>query len=179
VNRDYIFCVGRIEPRKNQLSVIKAVEKFRKESNEDAKLVFVGKKNALTHPEYTLRFNYMLKKHPWITYVERVPYKDMPSYYSHSKVCVSASWFETTGLTLLEVLFCGANAVASSPRAKEILGKYASYCKPWDIDSIKEAIGEQFYANRPKLDVDMRQEYTWENAAKKTYRVYEELLEKK
>jgi glycosyltransferase involved in cell wall biosynthesis len=102
----------------------------------------------------------------------------MPAYYTFAKVCVMASWFETTGLTLLEALFCGTNAVASSPRAKEILGDYASYCKPWDVESIKKAIGEQFYAKRPQLDESMRQEYTWENAAKKTYKVYKTLLEK-
>jgi len=177
--KDYIFCVGRIEPRKNQLSVIKAVENFRKDSNQDAKLVFVGKKNMLNHPEYTLRFNSMLRKNPWIIYIESVPYEKIPAYFSYAKVCVSASWFETTGLTLLEALFCGANAVASSPRAEEILGKYASYCKPWDVDSMEKAIGEQFYASRPVLDEDMRQEYTWENAAKKTFRVYRSLLGKK
>jgi len=176
--KDYVFCVGRIEPRKNQLNVIKAVEKLRKDSNQDLKLVFVGKKNILNHPEYTLRFNNLLKKHAWIIYIESVPYNKMPAYFAHAKVCVSASWFETTGLTLLEALFCGTNAVASSPRAKEILGDYASYCKPWDVESIKDAIGEQFFANRPKLDEEMRQEYTWENAAKKTYKVYKELLGK-
>jgi len=176
---DYIFCVARIEPRKNQLSVIEAVKKFRQDSNQDAKLVFVGKKNMVNHPEYTWRFNSSLNKNPWITYVESVPYDKMPAYYSHAKVCVSASWFETTGLTLLEALFCGANAVASSPRAKEILGKYASYCDPWDVESISKAVGEQFFAARPELDEDMRQEYTWENAAKKTFRIYKELLDKK
>lgn len=176
--KDYIFCVGRIEPRKNQLSVIKAVKALRNETDQDLKLVFVGKKNPVIHPEYTYRFNTMLRKNPWVTYIEGVPYNKIPAYFTHAKVCVSASWFETTGLTLLEALFCGTNAVASSPRAKEILGDYASYCKPWDVDSISKAIATEFYANRPKLDVDMRQEYTWENTAKKTYRVYEELLQK-
>jgi len=174
--KDYIFCVGRIEPRKNQLNVIKAVDNFRKDSNSEVQLVFVGKKNSMTHPEYTFRFNTQLKKKNWIKYIDRVPYREIPAYFSHAKVCVSASWFETTGLTLLEALFCGTNAVASSPRAKEILGDYASYCKPWDIESIEKAIGEQYFAARPKLDEEMRQEYTWENAAKKTYRVYENLL---
>lgn len=174
--KDYIFCVGRIEPRKNQLNVIKAVESFRNDSNSKAQLVFVGKKNTLNHPEYTMRFNSHLKNKNWITYIERVPYDEIPAYFSHAKVCVSASWFETTGLTLLEALFCGTNAVASSPRAKEILTDYASYCKPWDVESIEKAIGEQYFAARPELDESMRQEYTWENAAKKTYRIYEKLI---
>jgi len=176
--KDYVFCVGRIEPRKNQLNTIAAVDRLRRDSNQDIKLVLVGRKNPIIHPEYSWRFNSLIGQHPWITYIQEVPYDEMPAYFSHAKVCVSASWFETTGLTLLEALFCGTNAVASSPRAREILGDLASYCRPWDVESIKQAIGEQFFANRPKLDEEMRLEYTWENAAKRTYQVYKKLLEK-
>ncbi|MFC1621889.1 glycosyltransferase [Patescibacteria group bacterium] len=169
---NYIFSVGRIEPRKNQLNIIKAVESVRQEYEEDIQLVFVGTKNMKNHLEYTLRFNCELKKNPWITVVDYVPNRDIPAYFKFAKVCVSASWFETTGLTLLEALFCETNAVASSPRAKEILGDLASYCDPGDLDSISEGIKKEFKAPRPSLSPGMKAEYTWENAAKKTLEVY-------
>lgn len=41
---NYILCVGRIEARKNQLSIIKAVQRLRKEENVDFQLVFVGRR---------------------------------------------------------------------------------------------------------------------------------------
>ena len=173
---DYIFCVGRIEPRKNQLSIIEAVDKLRKEENLDLKLVFVGRFNLLNQIEYTLRFKNEIKKHDWITHVQKVPYKEMPDYFHFAKVGVSASWFETTGLTSLEALYSGANAVAAGERAKEFLGDYASYCLPDDIDSIKEAIKKEYFAKRPKLSAKIKSEYTWENAAKQTLEVYNELL---
>ena len=176
--KDYILCVGRIEPRKNQLKIIESVEKLRKDVNQDIKLVLIGKKNLSHHFEYTVKFNNMLKKYNWIHYLESVDYSKIPAYFKFAKVCVSASWFETTGLTLLEALFCNTNAVASSPRAKEILGKYADYCDPSETSTIYSAIKNQYFAPRPTLDEGMRKEYTWENCAKKTYQVYDSVLKK-
>jgi len=176
---NYILCVGRIEPRKNQLSVIEAVKQLREEENLDVKLVFVGRPNTKTHMEYTFRFKRLLKKYPWITYRHEVPYKDISDYFHFAKVDVSASWFESTGLTPLEALFTGTNAVASGDRAKEYLGDSVSYCFPDDIQSIKEAIKKEYYAKRPKISEEMKTKYTWENAAKQTLEVYNELLKDK
>ncbi len=173
---DYIICVGRIEARKNQLKIIEAVELFRKNHGVDAKLVFVGRKSKIKHFEYVYRFEKKLKQHPWVTYVNQVPYEKMPNLYKHAKVCVSASWFETTGLTSLEALFCGTNSVASGDRAKEYLGKNVSYCEPHDVKSIHDAISYEYFAPRPQnLDAEFKQ-YTWENAAKETLNVYQKLL---
>jgi len=177
---NYIMCVGRIEPRKNQLNIIKAVEKFRKESGEDVKLVLIGKESPTKHFEYNLLINKLLKKHKWIYRIDNnINYSDLPSYYHFAKVCVSASWFETTGLTSLEALFCGANTVAAGLRAREYLGGYASFCEPDNVDSIKEAIKSEYYSPRPVLDEKIREEYTWRNAAEKTLEVYKTVLKRK
>ena len=176
---NYIICVGRVEPRKNQLNIICAVDGLRKEENLDIKLVFIGKFNMVNHLEYTLRFKSLLKKYSWITHVECVPYEDIANYYHFAKVGVSASWFETTGLTSLEALFSGSNAVASGDRAKEYLGDHVSYCFPDDVSSIKQALKKEYYAKRPTIPNKMRKEYTWENAAIQTLEVYNELLKDK
>lgn len=175
-SENYIVCVGRIEPRKNQLNIIEAVESFRKKHNIDATLVVVGTKNKTKHFEYTRKFEKLLRNNKWITYVEKIPYEQMPALYKHAKVCVSASWFETTGLTSLEALFCNTNAVAAGPRAREYLGDHASYCIPSSSDSIEQAISREYFAKRPNLGSSELREYTWVNAAKKTLEVYNSLL---
>lgn len=173
---NYVLCVGRIEPRKNQLSIIKAVENLRDITGEDLKLVLIGLKSVQKHKEYINLFESYLKKCPWVLHIERVPYEEIPTYYHFAKVCVSASWFETTGLTSLESLFCGTNAVASGSRAQEYLGNNATYCDPADITSIQEAIIKEYRAMRPSISSDMLSEYTWENAAKKSLAVYKRLI---
>lgn len=173
---DYIVCIGRIEPRKNQLTVIKAVEYFRKRTEKDIQLVFIGSKSTKNHMEYLKLFRKELDKKSWVHHIGSVPYEDMPIYYKYAKVCVSASWFETTGLTSLEALFCGTNAVASGVRAREYLGRHATYCKPDDVSSIEFAIEKEYFAPRPKINKEMFDEYTWKTAARKTLKVYKELL---
>lgn len=176
---NYIICVGRVEPRKNQISIIEAVKRLREETSLDLHLVLVGQMSVIKHFEYNQLIKKCFKKYDWVHHVNSVPYKELPSYYHYAKVCVSASWFETTGLTSLEALYCGTNAVASGLRAKEYLGGYASFCLPDDIESIKKAIKKEYFAPRPVIDERTRQEYTWENAAKRTLEVYKKVLETK
>ena len=173
---NYILCVGRIEPRKNQLSVIEAVKNFRGKHGLEVNLVLVGTKPGKQHFEYLRKFNKALEENPWIKYIEKVPYEKMPSLYHFAKVSVSASWFETTGLTSLEAVLSGCNAVAAGERAKEYLQDWASYCRPEDVKSIEEAIEKEYFSETRVIPAEMYSEYTWENAARKTREVYKEVL---
>jgi glycosyltransferase involved in cell wall biosynthesis len=173
---NYLICVGRIEPRKNQLNIIKAVKKLREMRDEDIKLLLIGAPGGKNHIEYMMRFKKALEENPWITHIAKVPYEDMPSYYHFAKVCISASWFETTGLTSMEALYSGINAVAAGERAKEVLGNLVSYCLPYDVDSIVKAIETELDASRPEVPQELKHEYTWENAAAKTLEVYKSVL---
>lgn len=172
---DYILCVGRIEARKNQLSIIQAVKNLRSETGLDLKLVFLGQLSA-SHKQYTSKFKSELIQNDWITHIEKLNYTDMPAIYKFAIVSVSASWFETTGLTSLEALYCGTNGVASGKRAQELLGDLVSYCEPSSVKSISSAIIDQYNKPRPVISDDFRKTYTWENAAIRTLNVYRELL---
>jgi glycosyltransferase involved in cell wall biosynthesis len=157
------------------LAIIAAVQKLRKELNKDIKLVFVGRKSN-KHAEYISLFEQELASCSWIVHKDYMSYSSMPAIYRYAKVCVSASWFETTGLTLLEALFMNTNAVSSSNRAQEILGEFCTYCKPENISSITDALKVEYLRIRPKIPTDFRKEYTWENTAKKTLEIYNKVL---
>ena len=174
--KDYILCVGRIEPRKNQLKIMEAVCSLRDELQEEIPLVFIGKTVESRHFEYTHLFKKALKKYDWVTHIQQVPYAEIPAYYQCARVGISASWFETTGLTSLEALFCGTNAVASGERAKAYLQDLAYYCIPEDTDSIKEALKKAYFASPPEIPDHMRTEYTWKNAAQKTAEIYQRFV---
>ena len=173
--QDYILCVGRIEARKNQLNVIAAVEQYIKAYDLDLNLVFVGRKNK-NHASYLKKFEKKVADNNWIVYVEHPPHEQMPSLYHYAKVCISASWFETSGLTSMEALFCGANVVASGGRAKEFVGSWASYCDPGDVPSIAEAIKTEYEKQRPNLPEDMRRKYTWRYATNQIHKIYQRIL---
>lgn len=173
--KDYVICVGRIEARKNQLNIIEAVKLLRKEEGfQNLQLVFLGRRSE-HHKSYIDKFDHELQENSWITHPGFIPQEDIPSYYHFAKVGVSASWFETTGLTSLEALFCGTNVVASGERAKELLGDMAVYCDPCNSQSISNAIKEAYLRAEPDVPENFRSEYTWENAARKTLEVYNAL----
>ena len=172
----YIICVGRIEARKNQLNIIEAVKLLRQEKGfENTRLVFLGRRSE-HHKSYIAKFDRALKENNWILHPGFIPQEDIPSYYHFAKVGISASWFETTGLTSLEALFCGTNVVASGQRAEELLGDLAVYCDPSDVKSIAESLRTAYLRPATKVPASFRQEYTWENAAKQTLGVYRRLL---
>ncbi len=173
---NYILSVGRIEPRKDQLSLIKAVDLLRKKTGKDIRLVLIGKKPKNRHFEYICRFNRLLKKHAWVKHISKVPYDKMPRYYSHAKVGASVSWFESTGLTNLEALFCGANIVATGDRATEYLGDMAFYAEPGNIESISLALEKAYSAEPPQIPEKMYKDYTWTNTAERTLKLYRNIL---
>ncbi|HAZ29460.1 TPA: hypothetical protein DCY43_01740 [candidate division WWE3 bacterium] len=173
---DYVICVGRIEARKNQLKIIEAVKLLRQEKGfQKYNLVFIGKLSN-HHKSYVEKFAAELRNNPWIQHPGFIPQELIPSYFHFAKAGVSASWFETTGLTSLEALFCGTNVVAAGDRARELLGDFAEYCDPADSVSIKEAIGRACLKPRPVIPHSFQTEYSWKSSAAKLTEVYNQVL---
>ncbi|MFH1566279.1 MAG: glycosyltransferase family 4 protein [bacterium] len=174
-----IMSVGRIEPRKNQLAVIEAFSRLRKETSafNDWVLVFIGDRNRY-HIEYNKRFNNKIKGCEDIYYLGRLPQNLVSSAMSLAGICVQASWFETLGLASLEAAIAGMRVVATGARIKEYLRNYATYCDPGDVDSIKRAIMEARKSSPfgSTARENLIKEYTWEETARQTVKVYRKLL---
>ena len=172
---DFILCVGRIEPRKNQIAVAKAVLGL-KSQLPNSKLVFVGR-ISWRHPEYALRFLILVHRYSWIYHIPQIPYERVGSCYAAAKVHVLASWFETTGLVNLEAALAGVNVVATGERAREYLKNFAYYCDPGNIGSIVEAISKAWKnPSSPELRDHILKNYTWKVVGKQTLAAYSEVL---
>ena len=180
--------VGRIEPRKNQLAVIGAVERFVSRGKPDGfrrqpvglgnreALVFVGK-ISWRHPEYALRFLGLVKKYDWIYHISQIPHEKIGSCFAAAKVHVLASWFETTGLVNLEALLAGANVVAPIGRGQEYLLNFADYCDPGDIRSIAQALKKAWERHPdPAAKEHILKDYTWEIVGRQTLEAYRKVL---
>ncbi|MBP7859662.1 glycosyltransferase [Patescibacteria group bacterium] len=175
---NFIYSVGRIEPRKNQLNLIKAFLQLKKEDSSkyrNLSLFFSGAFNS-HHPTYNSKFKKLLNENrDCIFHTGFISQQDLSYLFSKCKVYIVPSWFETTGLTFLEAAYCGAKSlVASGERTKEYLEDNALYCDPSKIQDIKvrlqEALNKNTVLNDLKKEVENK--YTWEIAAKDTLKVY-------
>lgn len=168
-DRHTVICVGRIEARKNQYRLIKAL-------------------NILGYPAYIIGNPSPNSKHYYqqckeiansnINFISHLNQDDLAEHYLRAKVHALPSWFETTGLSSLEAAFMGCNIVVSpNGDTKDYFKNYASYCSPNSIESIKSALKTEY--NKP-IDPEFREyikrNYTWDVTAEKTLEAYEQVL---
>jgi len=170
---NFVFCPGRIEPLKNQIGIIKALEGL------DITIVFAGQKNC-KHKVYLRDFEKLVEKNVNIHYLGKLEYEQMIVLYKKAKVTALCSWFETTGLVALEGGCFGNNIVITqNGYTKEYFEDNADYCSPDDINSIRNAILLAFNKeNNDSLKNIIKENYTWEIAAKQTLLAYERIQKK-
>ncbi len=167
---DFVLCVGRIEPRKNQLNMIKAL------NSAGVPAVFIGEAVS-KYKDYEAACKQAAAKN--IHFIGALPRESglLTSAFAACNTFLLASWLETPGLAALEAGLAGAKVVITSQGAtKEYFGNYANYTEPGDITNIREVTLRTF--NLPKND-DLKRHiqnhYLWSNTAKKTIEVYEQL----
>ena len=168
---DFVLSVGRIEPRKNQLNLIKALSGFNKP------LVFIGDPVS----DYSEYYN-ECKKHSNknITFIGKINHKDelLKSAYAACKCFVSQGWLETPGLACLEAGLAGANiATTNKGCTKEYFKDYVEYFNPAKLSSIRKAAEAAFFKNKNSLFKDyIMKNLLWDVAAKKNLEIYENLV---
>ena len=164
-DKEGVICVARIEGRKNQLNLIRAIKKT------DLRLTIIGKASP-NHAEY---YNQCQNEaNDQVSFVDHIDQEELRNYYSSAKVHAMVSWFETTGLSTLEAAACGCNVVISEKGdQREYFKENAFYTDPDDVDSIKDALLKANTAAIPDaLIVDIKNKYTWEETAQKTMEGY-------
>lgn len=167
--KDAILCMGRIEARKNQLGLIRAV------NNSAYRLYLHGKPspNAMAYFEQCKNEaadNVHLEGH--------LDDEELFTAYSNAKVHVLPSYFETTGLSSLEAAVMGCNIVVTDMGdTRDYFKDDAWYCDPDSPASIREAIDAAFKA---PYDEQFRRRildnYTWQRAAEETLAAYKQVL---
>lgn len=168
--KDCILCVARIEGRKSQLNLVKAVK------NLPYKLVLIGKP-APNHIKYYEKVRKEAGKN--VIFLGQIPHEKLAQYYKIAKVHALISWMETPGLSSLEAAAMKCNLVITKKGdTYDYFKDYAFYCEPDDVESIRNAIFRAY--NSPfneNLYSLIKKEYTWEKTAEKTLIGYEIALE--
>lgn len=167
--KNAILCMGRIESRKNQLNLIRAL------NNGPYQLYIHGKPspNNMAYFEQCKQeaaANVHLGGH--------LDEQELYTAYANAKVHVLPSYFETTGLSSLEAAVMGCNIVVTDRGdTRDYFKNDAWYCEPEDPASIREAVEAAYDAPyNEAFRQRILQEFTWKRAAEETLKAYMDVL---
>lgn len=168
---DFILCVGRIEPKKNQLNLLKAL------CDVKIPIVFIGSLSSY-HKSYVNKFLKLIKKFPNVKYLNYLDRNMLLSAYAAAKVHVLPSWFEAPGLVSMEAAINGCSIVTTNQGyAKDYFGNFAWYCDSRDTDSIGQAVLNAYNAPiNKKLKDKIITQYTYDKITPQIIKIYKKLL---
>lgn len=171
--RSGVVCCGRVEPLKNQLMLIRAV------ANIGEQLTLIGK------PGGDKKYNAIVKSaiersgFTWIT--EHQSQENIARLIRKHRVHALPSFRESPGLSSLEALATGANAVVSDKEFCPIdtyfsswLDKKVYVCDPYSIKSIQRSLKEALAYSVPIGKFPDK--FTWAQVAVQTLEGYHALL---
>ena len=164
-----VVCMGRIERRKNQLNLIKAL------NNTSFQLKIIGNPSPNQRKYYDICRKTAAAN---VRFEKFIPHERLGAYYREAKVHVLPSWNETCGLTSLEAAYSGCNIVITDKGdTREYYGDQAFYCDPASPASIYDTIVKA--SSLPvsgALREKIKNDYNWEKAAVQTLSAYQEVL---
>lgn len=167
----YLMTVSRIEPRKNQLMLLKAFVDL--SLYENYKLVFVGVYDlkSKSFDDYYNHLNEKIKKR--IVFCS-VSYEELIDLYRNTSLFVFPSFAEGFGIPPLEAIVSGAPVLCSNVTAMEEFNLPDAFTfSPYNIKELEGKIKE-LLSNRPNMEnVKKRvvEEYKWSNEAAKLHSI--------
>jgi len=164
-----VVVVGRIESRKNQLKIARALR------NTKYKVIFVGDANS-NHRAYFEQFIDVINDSPNLKYLGKVDQLSLAEIYKNTRVCLSNSWFEVVSQVDLEASSLGCKIVVSKASAifdyfEDDLLSLAPDCQCSDILSIVEQALCNSYQPRIKDGYNK----TWKQIASDLSLIYQEI----
>lgn len=131
----YLLTVGTIEPRKNQLSVLKAIYN----KSLDIPYVIVGKPTPYLMELKEFIGTHRMREQVYI--LDNVPDIDLPALYQQALCMVYLSHYEGFGLPVIEAMASGCPVIASSVSCLPEIGENAAlYCEPNDDTGLGKLI---------------------------------------
>ncbi|MFA5124316.1 MAG: glycosyltransferase family 1 protein [Patescibacteria group bacterium] len=160
----FLLFVSSLEPRKNLLGVLKALEKI-----PETQLVIAGAGGWKNQKELKA-----IKSNERIKMIGYVPEADKPALYRLARALVYPSFYEGFGLPILEAMASGCPVIAGNNSSQgEVLADCGLLVDPYDINSITEAMSELWRNNELGAELSSRgreraKMFGWDKTAEET-----------
>lgn len=176
----YFLFVGTLEPRKNLLTILKAFELYRKNSDSCNKLVLVGVKGWKYSPIFDWIKESGLEDDIIVTGF--ITDEELVAMYNGATALVMPSIYEGFGLPVIEAMQCGTPIIGSNCTSiAEIVDRYGILIDPYDIEGWAKAMDSLGRSQNERsrlaaLSLERASHFSWQETAIQTHRIYERLL---
>lgn len=179
----YILTVGDLQPRKNQIGLIRAFARLMSQQPSlPHHLVLAGKESwhGADVKAEAKRSGFADR----ILFTDFVADEDLQRLYCGCDVFAFPSFYEGFGLPILEAMACGRAVACSAGSATgEVADGAAVLFDPHRLDDIAKALRDllidpEFRQRRERMGLQRAAHFSWDRAARETIGVYERVAER-
>jgi glycosyltransferase involved in cell wall biosynthesis len=151
----FLLNVGTIEPRKNSLSILKALNELK--DSTSIPLVMIGR--ATRYLDVIMKYAQENNLTNRIQYIHKSAFVDLPAIYRLSEAFIYPSLFEGFGIPLVEAIACNVPVITSTGSCfREAAGSASRYVFPNSTKELASAIQQVL------TDKELRQKMIIESA---------------
>jgi len=176
----FILSVGDLQPRKNQIGLIRAFARLvRAYPQFRHKLVLAGKETWFADRVRAAAHDSGVADR--IVFSGFVPDSDLLQLYNACDLFVFPSFYEGFGLPALEAMACGRAVVCSNTSAlPEVVDGAAILFDPYAVDEMVRAIADllldaELRGRMERLGLQRAAHFSWQKTAQKTLEVFHEV----
>ena len=177
LSRKFILHVGTLQPRKNILTLLKALARLK---GQTVDLVLAGAKGW----QYDEIFNQVksLGLENRVHFTGYVPDEELPFWYNAATALVFPSVYEGFGMPVVEAMACGTPVIAArSSSLPEAGGEAALYFDPQDAETLAQQLADilndEILADRMRQSgFKQARKFSWKRAGIETSQVYARTL---
>jgi glycosyltransferase involved in cell wall biosynthesis len=177
----FIFFLGNTDPKKNVEGVIKALSLIKAKGRLSFKLVMLDIDRAYLERIASNTGNVSILDE--ICFTGYVPNEELPAIYSLASLFIYPSLRESFGIPILEAMACETPVLTSETSSMpEVAGGAALLVDPFNPEAIANGIlkileDDQNRFQMIAMGIKRAKNFSWQNNADQTLRIYNNVLE--
>jgi glycosyltransferase involved in cell wall biosynthesis len=175
----YLLYVGRFDPYKNVVGLIRAFGEFLLHRSDEPRLVLAGHHDR-RYPQAAQAVS-ELGLSSRVVFLGGVDEETLVALYNGARILILPSLYEGFGLPPLEAMACGTPVIASDRGSlPEVVGEAGLLIDPEHTRAIASAIkklwdSEELRRSFRERGLARAQKFSWRRAARETLKIYREL----
>lgn len=177
-SKGYILSVGRLDPRKNLINMIRAYSM----TSMKYPIVIVGQEGLGVNELYRMIDELDIRNK--VFFIKDAEDSELAALYKHSACFIFPSFAEGFGLPILEAMASGTPVITSNTTSlPEVAGDAAILVDPKNVENISKSIdkvlnSEKIASNLVKKGFMQVEKFSWEASSIKVSEFYKEMIHK-